>query len=346
MDTSAHTSGLPRIAILGAGNMGTALAQALALQGRSVSLWDHFPEVVREIREHRTNRRFLPAVNLDPGIHASLAPEECVRGAGIVALCVPSAFAADTLRLAAGTLDKDAVLLNVAKGFAPGGTEILPAWLERLAPGHQCAHLAGPALANEFARGRPSFIVIAAKEQAASVKVACGLAGSILRPSVTTDLKGATLCGILKNSYAIFLGLLERQGPGGRNLEASALALCGWEMESILVALGADPSTVRGLAGIGDLMATGIAPDSHNRKIGASLGGGESLEQIRSRTGWMPEGVQASPLLLELAAGCGQQPPLLEFLCRVLAGTKPDAGEIMDALDQASGSFLHWRQTP
>lgn len=326
----------PRLAILGAGNMGTALAQALALQGRKVTAWDHFPEVAREIREHRTNRRFLPAIDLDPRIHATTDAEECVRGAGIVILCVPSAFAAEVLRPLVGSLEEGTVILNVAKGFAPEGGEILPTWLKRIAPGHPCAHLAGPALANELARGWPTFIQIAAATQAAAETVATALAGTVLIPSITTDLKGAALCGILKNSYAILLGLLEGVVPGGRNLQATAITLCGQEMETLLVAMGAEVSTVRGLAGIGDLVATGIAPDSHNRKIGIRLGGGQTLEQVQGQTGWLPEGVRASPILLELAHGCGQRPPLLDWLCGVLAGDAPELTGLTKALETAS----------
>lgn len=324
-----------KIAILGAGNMGTAIAQALALQGEEVSIWDHFPEVVREIREQRINRRFLPDIPLDPKIHATRTAVECVMGAGIVFVCVPSAFAGAVLAPVIGFLEKDAVLINVAKGFAPHGNVILPRWLGRLTPGHSWVHLAGPALANEFARGLPTFIVIASESREIGAKVAKALAGRILIPSVTTDLDGAALCGILKNSYAVLMGLLEKLGPAGCNFQSSALVLCGREMASLMIAYGARSETVHGLAGMGDLLATGLAPDSHNRGLGMRLGEGLSLAEIEATKGWLPESVKATPILLALANAHGEPAPLLRCLAGIIAGAKPDADRLMDAFRKA-----------
>lgn len=318
--------------------MGTALAQSLARQGSSVAIWDHFPEVIREIRDQRTNRRFLPNFELDAGIHATPSAAECVSGASIVIVCVPSKFAEAVLTPVVPMLASSATLVNVAKGFAPGGNKMLPVWLEEMAPGHSCAHLAGPALANEIACGLPTFLVVASIDEEAATRVANALAGEILIPSLSADLQGAALCGILKNSYAILLGILEGVGPGGRNLEASALALCGLEMAAIVTAEGGRRETVHGLSGMGDLVATGLAGDSHNRKLGNLLAVGETLDQIEARIGWLPEGVQATAALVRMVNRRGQNAPLLQCVGRILNGTKPKIGTLLDAL-RASGKY-------
>lgn len=312
--------------------MGTALAHALARNGCHVTIWDHFVEVLAEISQHNTNRRFLPGVPLNGEIRLASEPYECVHNADIVIPSLPSRFIEGVITQTIGGLKPGAVLLNVAKGFAPESSETIPAWLERLLPGHPCAHLAGPCLAREFALGYPGGIVIAARDMGVAAKVAAAFAGDVFYPFLSADLVGAALAGILKNSYAIFLGLLNRLLPGEKNLEATALTLCGLEMESILASQGADSATIRGLSGMGDLIATGIAPDSHNRRLGARLGDGESIDQIRSTNEWLPEGVTATPILLRLAEESGLRPPLLTCLNEVLDGTPPDAVRIVAAL--------------
>jgi len=332
MQTPSFPHSAPRVAILGAGNMGTALAHALARNGCKVTVWDHFPEVMEEIREHRTNRRFLEEVELDPSIVVAATPPECVENADIVIPGLPSRFIEGVISQTIGGLKPGAILLNVAKGFAPGTTETIPVGLEHLAPEHPCAHLAGPCLAREFALGYPGGIVIAARNNEIAAKVAAAFAGDVFFPFLSTDLVGAALAGILKNSYAIFLGLLSRLVPGEKNLEATALTLCGLEMESILTRQGAEPETIRGLSGMGDLIATGLAPNSHNRRLGARLGYGESIDHIRSENAWLPEGASSTPILLQLAEKSGLRPPLLTCLNDVLAGTPADAGRIIAAL--------------
>ena len=336
MQTPSFPENAPRVAILGAGNMGTALAHALARNGCEVTVWDHFPEVLDEIREHRTNQRFLADVALDPRIGVATTPAECVRNADIVIPCLPSRFIESVISPAIGDLKPGAILLNVAKGFAPGTTDTMPVWLERLLPGHPCAHLAGPCLAGELARGLPGGIVIAARHDSIAAQVADAFAGDVFIPFQSTDLTGAALAGILKNSYAIFLGLLSRLVPGEKNLEATALTLCGLEMECILTCLGAEPETIRGLSGMGDLIATGLAPNSHNRRFGVRLGDGETIDQIREHNTWLPEGATATPILLRLAEETGLRPPLLVTLNDVLTGTPPDAARIITALRDAA----------
>jgi len=319
--------------------MGSAMAHALASQGGDVSLWDHFPETIGEILTDRTNRRYLPGIDLHPAIQPFTVAADCVRGARLVILCVPSAFVESVLPPLLPHLRADAILLNVAKGFAPDGTSILPVWIESIAPGHDCAQLAGPALADEIARGCPTLTVIAARHGGTAGEAAALLQGDVLLPTTTTDLVGAVLAGILKNPYAIFLGLLDRLCGPGHNLSSAAIALCAGEMERLLRAMDARPETIRGLAGLGDLSATGASPRSHNRRLGQNLADGLTLAHLREKPENLPEGVRASATFLQAARGLHVETPILSAVSAVLEGaTPPSSAFVVDTLRRAAAA--------
>lgn len=328
-----------RIAVLGAGNMGTAMAHALAGNGHEVAVWDFFPDVIEDIRARRENRRFLSGVHLHAGIRAMNSPIECVTGAALIVLSVPSPFVKTTLTRVLPALGHEAILLNVAKGFAPGTRQLLPFLLELLAPRQPCVHLAGPAIANELARGQPASIVLASGDTRAAERVAGWLAGQCFLPSTTTDVTGAALGGILKNVYAILLGCLETLSDDSRNLEASALTASVREMAAIAVAQGGQVATLYGLAGLGDLVATGFSRDSHNRQFGKRLASGTTVPEIERETGWLPEGVRAAASACALAKAGGVPAPVAGWVRRVLAGTPPSLDGLLRALRAATLTF-------
>ena len=325
-----------KFAVLGAGNMGTAMAHALAGHGHQVAVWDFFPKVVQDIRQHRENRRFLPGVRLHAGVRAATEAGECVAGAALVIVCVPSAFVASTLAPVVPALEKNAVLLNVAKGFAPRTKEPLLFMLEHAAPGHDCVHLAGPAIANELARGVPTSVLLASVDEQAARRVAKWFAGSSFIPSTTTDVMGAALGGILKNVYAILLGCLEKLGGDARNLEADALTVSVREMAAIAGAHGGQPATLYGIAGLGDLVATGFSRDSHNRKFGQLLATGKSVAELEQQLGWLPEGVRATATVCALARARRVPAPLAGWVRRVITGTPPSLEDLLRALRLAA----------
>lgn len=325
-----------KIAVAGAGNMGTAMAHALAGNGHEVVVWDYFPEVVKDIRQRHENRRFLLGVRLHSGVHATTNAIECVAGAALVVVSVPSAFVASTLSPLVPALAKNAVLLNVAKGFASRTRQPLVSMMERLAPGHACVHLAGPAIANELARGVPTSIVLAAAEHRVALRVANWFAGPSFIPGTTTDVTGAALGGILKNVYAILLGCLEKLGGDARNLDAAAFTACVREMADIATAHGGRAETLYGLAGLGDLVATGFSRDSHNRKFGQMLASGKTVAELEQELRWLPEGARATPAVCALARAGGVPAPLAGWVRRVLAGQPPSLDDLMRALRAAA----------
>ncbi len=326
-----------RISILGAGNMGTALAHALASQGQSIAIWDHFPDVVESMRENRENPRFLPGIRLHEGISVFGSARECVAGCGLVIVCVPSAFTTTLLVPLLPSLELGTILLNVAKGFTPGSLQTLPALLEEIAPSHPCVHLAGPAIANEFARGQTASVVMASPSLSAAEIVANRFSGPAFQTSVTTDVTGAVLGGILKNTYAILLGCLSVLGADSRNLEAAATTASVGEMTAIAAAHGASPLTLGGLSGLGDLVATGFSPDSHNRNFGRALASGKSLHLLGEEFGGPPEGVRATAAACYLADEKGIPAPLAHWVHDSLQGTRPSLENLMQALRRCSG---------
>jgi len=328
-----------KVAVLGAGNMGTALAHALARNGHEVTVWDYFPAVVEDILTRRENRRFLPGVVLPTGVHATNSSVECVTGTGLIAVCVPSLFVQKTLIPVLPALRGGAILLNIAKGFAPGTRKMLPFLLEQLAPGHSCVHLAGPAIANEIAGGQAASIVLASTSEQTAKEVAGWFAGPVFLPSCTTDVAGAALGGILKNVYAILLGCLEKLSGDSRNLEASALTACVREMAAIAVAHGGQAATLYGPAGLGDLVATGFSLDSHNRRFGQMLASGQTVAEVEKAIGWLPEGARATTATCALAKAGGVPAPLAGWVRRVLAGTPPSLDNLLRALRAATQTF-------
>ena len=326
----------PKIAVLGSGNMGTAVAHALAQNGHEIAVWDFFPEVVEDIRSRRENRRFLPGIALPAGIHATNSSAECVRDAALIAVCVPSQFVIATLTAVLPAIHSGAILLNIAKGFAPDSRKLLPFLLEQLAPGHPCVHFAGPAIANEIARGQTASIVLASSSERSVQQVAGWFAGPAFLPGCTTDVTGAALGGILKNVYAILLGSVAKLSADSRNLEASVVTASVREMAYIAAAHGGQATTLYGLAGMGDLIATGFSQDSHNRRFGQLLASGKSVAKIEAEEGWLPEGVRACATVCAMAKAGGVLAPLAGWVRRTLGGASPSLDGIFRALRAAA----------
>lgn len=320
------------VAILGAGNMGTALAQVCALNGSPVIMWDHFPDVVAEINQHQRNSRYLPGVALSPNITAVTSPVEAVRAASLIVLAVPSPFIRVTLEQALPGCAADAVFLNVAKGIEPATREPIHAGLARQLNGRPLVLLAGPAIANEFSRGLPAAVVLASESSRDTERARALLAGEIFRITTTTDVTGAALGGILKNVYAILLGYVATAAGESRNLEAAVLNASLREMATLALALGAERETIFGLAGLGDLVATGFSDDSHNRRFGCKLGAGRTLEEIQREKPLLPEGARTVDIACAWAQARGMRVPLAEFVCRMVAGDRPALRELLREL--------------
>jgi glycerol-3-phosphate dehydrogenase (NAD(P)+) len=297
-----------KAAIIGSGNMGTALACLLAENGWKVTCWDHVPQVVDDIRKNHRNERFLPGINLHPSIQGEMLLDRAVRESSLVVTAVPSPYFRHVLVECAPFLKPDTIVVNAAKGLEPQTSKRLSKVFKDVATqsGHRFVVLAGPAVAMEFARKRHTSVVLASESEAALQKTAHALGTTYFRAETTSDVIGVECGSVLKNVYAIGLGLLDGLGVGSANLKGAFTAASLKEMKRLVKALGANPDTLDGPAGIGDLVATGFSPDSHNRRLGEAIGkGGDFEEAVDQLGGCIPEGVRSASRAVELGAQNG-----------------------------------------
>jgi glycerol-3-phosphate dehydrogenase (NAD(P)+) len=324
------------VAVIGAGNMGTAVAQVLASNGHDVRAWSIETDVLEEMRDKRRNTKYLDGVELHAGIEPLWEVERAVAGATVVVLSVPSQIVAGVARDLSGYLTADQLLLNVAKGLESGTNRRLSVVIA-LALGEPRATIGamgGPAIAVEMARGQPTAVIVGFEDDAACQRVQALLQNEWVKVDTTTDLCGLELCSTLKNVYAIALGICDGMGLGA-NTKAFVATLAMREMAAICEALGGRPETVYGLAGLGDLLTTGYSEHSRNRTLGEKFGSGGDWETfVKEKT---VEGVVACGAVAGLVDGRGLTLGLLETIDAVLC----ERAGARNGMEQFFGGFSY-----
>jgi glycerol-3-phosphate dehydrogenase (NAD(P)+) len=316
------------VAVIGAGAWGTALAIQAARAGHAPRLWVLEPELLDLVRRTRENPWFLPGIPLPERITAVGDLAEAVSGAEIVLVAVPSHVlreVATRLRPHAGSI---ACIVSAAKGIEEGRLARMSEVLAETIPevdGGRVAVLSGPTFALEVAEDRPTAAVLASTDQALARKLQTLLATPGFRLYTQTDVVGVELGGALKNVMAIAAGIADGLDLGA-NARAALLTRGLAEMTRLGVALGARASTFAGLAGLGDLILTCTGQLSRNRRLGAALAGGESLEEWQAGTRSIAEGVRTARAALDLARKVGVAAPITAEVGAVLfAGKSPRA---------------------
>jgi glycerol-3-phosphate dehydrogenase (NAD(P)+) len=308
----------PRAAVLGAGSWGTAFGKVLADAGCRVTLWARREEVAAAIREQRQNPQYLPGVMLPARLEVTQDAFGAVEGADLVVLAVPSQTLRDNLKAWAPALAPDATLVSLMKGVELGSGLRMSEVVVQVAevPSERVAVVSGPNLAREIAEEQPAATVVACVDldRAALIQRACATA--YLRPYTIVDVVGCELGGAVKNVIALACGMAEGMGFGD-NTKASLITRGLAETTRLGMALGADPMTFAGLAGLGDLVATCSSPLSRNHSVGRRLGRGESLEQARIATGQTAEGVKSCRSILDLGRQHGVEMPITEQVVQV-----------------------------
>ncbi len=282
--------------------MGTALAHLLADNGHSVVCWDHMPEVVEDIRKNHQNSKFLPGVALPSAVTANLLLNHVVREAELVFVAVPSAYFRKAVKEFSPFSQPKAVIVGASKGLEAGtGKRMSQVYAGAAAhPADHYVALCGPAIANEFARKKPTAVVLASQNHFHLNKARETLSNPYFKVDVSPDMAGVEWGGVLKNIYAVGFGFLDGLGEGRPNLKAAFVAWALAEMKAIAVHVGAQERTLEGLAGLGDLVTTGFSPESHNRRLGEFLAGGMEFEKAVSQLGGLvPEGVRTASWVLE-----------------------------------------------
>lgn len=307
-----------RIAVLGAGAWGTALADLATRVGHAVSLWSHEPEVARSINQRRASD-FLPGVELAAGLTAYDRLSPVLEDADLVISAVPCQFKRRVLERALAHLPVRAPLVSASKGMEPSTQARMgEVAAEVLAPGWQGAFgvVSGPSFAAEVVRGTPTAVVVASLSPELPDLVRTALQNGRFRIYASRDVVGVELAGALKNVIALAAGISVGLGHG-HNAMAALVSRGLAEIARLGVALGASRSTFAGLAGIGDLLLTCTGPLSRNRAVGVRLGRGEPLGAILSETKSVAEGVRTVEAVMELTHRTGVEMPIAEQVYRI-----------------------------
>lgn len=323
-----------RIAVLGAGSWGTTFAKVLADAGRRVTLWARRPELAAVINERRVNVDRLPGIRLPDNLVATADPEVALAGAEVVAFGVPSQTLRANLSAWRPILPADAQLVSLAKGVELGTGKRMSEVVQEVAgvPAERVTVVSGPNLVREIAEEQPTATVIACVDHERAVDLQRASFTGYFRPYTNHDVIGCELGGACKNVIALACGMASGLGYGSNTI-ASLITRGLAETARLGAALGADPMTFAGLAGLGDLVATCSSPLSRNRTFGARLGAGESLAQAQEAThGQVVEGVHSCSSISGLAAGAGVEMPItavVRKICHDGADPRDMAGELL-----------------
>ena len=309
---------MSRAAVVGAGAWGTAFAKVLAEAGADVTIWARRASVADAINEFRVNDGSLPSVKLPERVRATADIAAAVDGAELVAIAVPSQTLRGNLAEWAGAFAPDSTLISLMKGIELGTTKRMSQVIvetARVDPSRVVV-VSGPNLAPEIGAEQPAATVVAGTDLDRARRVQQAIALPYLRPYTSEDVVGCEMGGAVKNVIALAYGMTSAMGLGD-NTKASLITRGLAETTRLGVALGADPMTFAGLAGLGDLVATCSSPLSRNRTFGEHLGRGESLESAQASTKQTAEGVKSCLAIRDLALAHGVEMPITEQVERV-----------------------------
>jgi glycerol-3-phosphate dehydrogenase (NAD(P)+) len=305
-------------AVLGAGSWGTAFAKVLADAGHSVTMWARRPGIAAAIREQRVNPDYLPALRLPSTVTATADPRAALRAADLVVLAVPSQTLRGNLADWASAIDPRATLVSLMKGIELGTLRRMSEVICESAgvAADRVVVVSGPNLAAEIAAEQPTATVVACRDMARAEFVQNTITTRYFRPYTNDDVIGCELGGAVKNVIALAYGMCAALGFGD-NTRASLITRGLAETARLGAALGANPLTFAGLAGLGDLVATCSSPLSRNRTFGEHLGRGETLEQAQAATRQTAEGVKSCLAIRDLARKHGVEMPITQEVERV-----------------------------
>ncbi len=332
-----------RIAVIGAGSWGTALTISLASEGHHVVLWARRPEAAEAITTTRHNPTYLPDAILPDSVKVTSDLEAAVQDADLWVFAMPS----HALRKAAVRVREyvhpDLIVVSVTKGIEIEtlltSSEVLADVLTNL-PRSRIGVLYGPSHAEEVAAGVPTAVVAAATSHDIAERIQDVFMTNRLRVYVNRDVKGVEIAGSVKNVMAIAAGMAEGVGYGD-NAKAALITRGIAEIRRLGIAVGADPTTFSGLAGIGDLVVTCMSKHSRNRYLGEAIGRGETLDEVQAEMKMVAEGVRTTKAVHELARIHSVEMPITEAVYQILfEGKKPS--EAVEQLMNRSAKREDW----
>lgn len=307
-----------RIGVVGGGAWGTALAQTLTASGRDVTIWAREADVVSDINERNVNRTYLPDIPLDPKLSAT-ADLGGLGAADAILLVCPAQHLRSVATTLSPSMRSGVPVIVCAKGVERGTGKLMAHVVAETIPHATLAILSGPSFAADVARGLPTAVTLACQDEALGEVLAERLGALQFRIYWSDDIVGVELGGALKNVLAIAAGIVDGKGLGAS--AHAALVTRGFaEMRRLGRALGAQPRTLMGLSGLGDLVLTCGSPQSRNMSLGRALGQGESLDAVLSKRVAVTEGVFTTAAVVKLAAQKGVEMPITEAVHAILEG--------------------------
>lgn len=326
---------MTRAAVIGGGSWGTALADLLVRKGTDVVLWAREPEVVTGVNRDHMNAMFLPDAPLALALRATGDLAEAVRGAEVVVSAAPSHAVRDVMCRAAPAFTGRPLVISVSKGLEEAKLEPLSTVLgEVLGPEARIAVLSGPSFALEVYQRQPTAVVAAAREHSVAREAQQVFSCSHFRVYSHTDMVGVELGGALKNVIALAAGILEGLGLG-YNPRAALITRGLAEITRLGVALGADPLTFAGLAGMGDLILTATGALSRNRALGFALGQGKTLAEAQAGKKSVAEGVNTARAAVALGTRHDVELPIAREVAAILFEGKAPRQAVSDLMERA-----------
>lgn len=316
-----------KASVIGAGSWGTTLADQLGQRGLTTTLWCRRPALAQSIEAHRENREYLRGHRINERVNATGALDEALEDAEFVVLAVPAQSVRSLCKTLAPCLPAASILCTAIKGIDQQSlqtiSQILQSELPQVQP-NRCAFLGGPSFAREVALGVPTAVVVASTAEATARRTQQTLHSNRFRVYRTEDVIGVELGGALKNVIAIGVGIADGLGLG-HNARAALITRGLAEITRLATAMGADPLTLSGLAGMGDLVLTCTGDLSRNRTVGFALGSGKQLEETLKSVHMVAEGVQTAKSATQLARRMNVQTPIIDEVYLVLhEGKSPE----------------------
>ncbi len=335
---------MAKIGMIGAGSWGTALAVVLDKNGHAVTVWSAIESEIEMLKKHREHTQKLPGVRLSDHTQFTADMQEAVAGMDALVLAVPSMYARSTAKKMAPCVEKDQLVISVAKGIEEGTLMTLTQVISQEIPQAVTAVLCGPSHAEEAGRGMPTALVAGAKSRKTAERVQHYFMNEAFRVYTSPDVLGMEIGASLKNVIALAAGMADGLGYGD-NTKAALITRGINEIGRLALAMGAKYETLSGLTGIGDLIVTCASRHSRNRKAGMLMGQGYTMQQAMDEVKMVVEGVYSAKAAMGLAAKYGVDLPIIAQVNAVLFEDKPAKEavyELMTRDKKAENDELAW----
>jgi glycerol-3-phosphate dehydrogenase (NAD(P)+) len=325
------------IAVIGAGSWGTALGKVLADKGHQVTLWDRDAQNLDAIARTHENPKYLPKVVLPPTLGAEPDLDKAVTGKPFVVAVVPSHVMREVMSRVGKSIAPDAIVVSASKGIENESLQTMDEVLKEVLPGKvgaRLAFLSGPSFAKEVVRDLPTAVVMASRDRNVADEAAKVFHGEHFRVYTSDDVAGVELGGALKNVMAIAAGVADGLGLGD-NSRAALITRGLAEIARLAVRKGANPLTLAGLAGMGDLVLTCTGDLSRNRQVGLGLGKGHKLKEVLAGMSQVAEGVKTTKSAHDLAHRVGVEMPITQAMYHVIYEDMPAREAVIELLGRA-----------